>query len=371
MTANDEITALLIEDNPADARMIREVLKEEPSTRFKVEQSDRLDTGLERLAKGGIDVILLDLALPDSQGIDTFLQTYTHSPGVPIVVLTGLNDQLVAAQTLQAGGQDYLNKGALNLCILHQSIRNAIERKHAEEIARRSDEAIEAVTRAQDQFLAMVTEELSMPLTPLLSIVSTQVDELSPTADLLRTLTLVRNHVGRQAQLVGDLQAYCRVGAGNVGFRSTDCEAVLEHALAELKRAIEDTRAVVTHDPLPTLPADASLIDRLFQNLIENAIKFRGTAAPRIHVSAERRDREWIFTVRDNGIGFDPKDAERIFVIFQRLHDRDVYPGTGIGLATCKKIVERHGGRIWAESEPGRGSRFCFSVPAERDGSCR
>ncbi len=365
MTANNEITALLIEDNPADARMIREVLREESSTRFNVEQSDRLDTGLERLAKGGIDVILLDLSLPDSHGIDTFVQTYTHSPGVPIVVLTGLNDATVAAQTLNGGGQDYLNKGALNLCVLHQSIRNAIARKQSEEVSRRSHEAIEAAAQAQDQFLALVSEELSMPLTPLLSIVSTQVDELSPTADLLRTLTLVRNHLGRQAQLVEDLRAYCRVGAGNAGFHPTDCEAALEHALAGLKHAIEETGAVVTHEPLPTLPADASLIARLLQDLIENAIKFRGTAAPRIHVSAERQAKEWIFTVRDNGIGFDPRDAERIFFIFQRLHNRDAYPGTGIGLATCKKIVERHGGRIWAESEPGRGSRFCFAVPAE------
>jgi len=172
----------------------------------------------------------------------------------------------------------------------------------------------------------------------------------------------------RMQTLINDLLAYSRVGTRAKGLESTDCPAVLDQALANLKVAIEQGGAVVTHDPLPTVMADKLQLIQLFQNLIGNAIKFHVEEPPRIHVSAELKGNEWVFSVRDNGIGIDPHYAERIFVIFQRLHTREEYPGTGIGLAICKKIVERRGGRIWVESQPGIGSTFCFTIPVGGNG---
>lgn len=167
----------------------------------------------------------------------------------------------------------------------------------------------------------------------------------------------------RMQALINDLLSYSRVGTKGGRLEPTSSEAALERALANLRLAVQESDAAVTHDALPTVVADPVQLTQLFQNLVGNAIKFRGAGAPRVHVSAERRSDEWVFSVRDEGIGIDPQYRERIFVLFQRLHGRGEYPGTGIGLAICKKIVERHGGRIWVESAPGQGSTFHFTVP--------
>jgi light-regulated signal transduction histidine kinase (bacteriophytochrome) len=166
-------------------------------------------------------------------------------------------------------------------------------------------------------------------------------------------------------QLINDLLAYSRVGTRGRPLEPTDFEQVFREAMANLLVAVEESDAIVTHDRLPTEMADEMQMVQLFQNLIGNAIKFKGHDSPRIHVSARSEGDEWIFSVQDNGIGIDPQFFDRIFTLFQRLHGRNEYPGTGIGLTVSKKIVERHGGRIWLESEPGRGTRFYFTIPRQ------
>ncbi|MGH7828110.1 MAG: sensor histidine kinase, partial [Candidatus Binatia bacterium] len=169
----------------------------------------------------------------------------------------------------------------------------------------------------------------------------------------------------RMQRLIQDLLAYSRVGTNGGEFEPTNCEDLLGRVLGDLKVAIEESGAVVTHDPLPTARADGGQIGQLLQNLIGNAIKFRNQEPPLVHVSSKRNGKEWVFSIRDNGIGIDSQYAERIFVIFQRLHRRGEYPGTGIGLAVCKKIVERHGGHIWVESNSEKGATFYFTIPAQ------
>jgi len=168
----------------------------------------------------------------------------------------------------------------------------------------------------------------------------------------------------RMQILINDLLQYSRVGTRGKPFSPTDMDAVVEAARANLRVAIEESGAEVSADSLPTVMGDQSQLVQLFQNLISNAIKFHGGETPRVHVGAERRGGDWIFSVRDNGIGIEEQYLERIFVIFQRLHARKEYSGTGIGLAVCKKIVERHGGKIRVESEPGKGSTFYFTLRA-------
>jgi two-component system sensor histidine kinase/response regulator len=359
------ITVLLIEDNPGDARLIRETLEDETSARFKLELAEDLGSGLERLSEGGIDVALLDLSLPDSHGLETLHQAHAHAPDVPIVVLTGLNDDAAAAEALKSGGQDYLNKGLLNYCILHLSIERAIERKRSERPSPRDEESIVPEGIARDRFLADAGRALHEPLTLVMATLSGLMDGPATLADLLPNLAVIRRHVEREARLIDDLMAYSAIGIRGAGSRSIDCQAALDGALTDLKASIDETGAVITHGLLPSLRADAAEMGQLLRNLIENAIKFRGDATPQIEVTARQDGAEWLFSVRDNGIGFDPERADEIFVGFRRLHDWDRYPGTGLGLAICKKIVARHGGRIRAESEPGRGSCFSFTFPAE------
>jgi light-regulated signal transduction histidine kinase (bacteriophytochrome) len=167
----------------------------------------------------------------------------------------------------------------------------------------------------------------------------------------------------RMQVLINDLLVYSRVGRKDLDQQPTDCMQILELVEKDLQSAIEESGAEITFSTLPIVRVDPRQIRQVFQNLLANALKFRGTHAPRIIVSASKAGAEWVFSIQDNGIGIAPDQCRRIFEIFQRLHSRAEYPGTGIGLAICKKIIERHGGRIWAQSEPGSGTTFFFTLP--------
>ena len=168
----------------------------------------------------------------------------------------------------------------------------------------------------------------------------------------------------RMKVLINDLLTYSRVGTQKVDDQEVDCGEVFDDAIANLQTAIEESDAVVTHADLPRVRGDATQLTQVFQNLTGNALKYRGESAPRVHVGVERQNGTWTFSINDNGIGIEPQYAERVFGIFERLHANDEYAGTGIGLAVCKKIVERHGGTIWLESKVGEGSTFSFTIPA-------
>jgi chemotaxis family two-component system sensor kinase Cph1 len=243
------------------------------------------------------------------------------------------------------------------------------ERKRAEVALARKTEELACSNAELEQFAYVASHDLQEPLRMVSSYVQLLArrykEKLDSDADDF--ITFAVDGANRMQSLIRDLLAYSRVGTKGKGFEPTPCESVLDITLANLQFAIEENAARVTHDPLPTVLADPSQLAQLFQNLIANAIKFRRQEAPHVHLAAERHENEWLFSIRDNGIGIDEEYRERIFEIFQRLHGRNDYPGTGIGLALCKKIVERHGGRIWVMSDPGRGSTFHFTLPSESE----
>lgn len=255
-------------------------------------------------------------------------------------------------------------------------VRDISDRKQAEEallaanqnLELRIQERTEELVRSNEdlqQFAYAASHDLQEPLRMVSSYVQLlerryrdRLDE-----DALQFIQYAVDGSARMKQLIDDLLAYSRIGTQGKPLQPVDVEEVLAQALENLSVAIEECSAEITWDTLPPVLGDHTQLLRLLQNLVGNAIKYRGTRVPAIHVSAVEDGSMWRFAVRDNGIGFDPKHAGRVFEVFQRLHSRQEYSGTGIGLSVCKKIVERHGGRIWAESTPGEGSSFFFLLP--------
>jgi signal transduction histidine kinase len=237
----------------------------------------------------------------------------------------------------------------------------ALERA-GEELSRSNEEL--------DRFASVVAHDLRGPLNSigLVAQILARRAGGSPAAEGGELLASIPGEVDRMSQLIQRLLAYGRVGSGSLRPAACDCDAVLGDVTRSLAATLEGAAGTVTHDPLPAVRADAVLVSALFQNLIENAVKYRSDAPPKVHISAARAGVDVVFAVRDNGIGISAADRETVFRPFAQVKRTDSGAGVGLGLATCKRIVQRHGGRIWVEPSAGRGSTFFFTLPAARPG---
>jgi light-regulated signal transduction histidine kinase (bacteriophytochrome) len=242
---------------------------------------------------------------------------------------------------------------------------SAIERKRSQKALQLTAEEVKRSNHDLEQFAYIASHDLQEPLRAVDGYVKLLRRRFPQNVDA-KALEYINGAVegaGRMERLINDLLEFSRVGTRGGSFSPADLNAVLDEALHNLQTSINSSQAIITRAALPTLAVDATQMMQLFQNLIGNALKFCGERTPEIFVGAQKEPGRWVFSIGDNGIGIEPQYFERVFQIFQRLHTRKHYPGTGIGLAICKKIVERHDGAIWIKSEPGQGATFYFSLP--------
>jgi light-regulated signal transduction histidine kinase (bacteriophytochrome) len=255
-------------------------------------------------------------------------------------------------------------------CIL-SSITDITDRKRLEDALKLRTDNLARSNAELERFAYVASHDLQEPLRMVASftqlLARRYAGKLDAKAD--EYIGYAVDGAKRMQQLIADLLALSRVGTRGGEFRDAPLEDVISDVLLNLGPAIQDSGAAVTHNPLPTVVADRGQMAQLLQNLIGNAVKFRDAQPPRVHISAVEAEAGWTISMSDNGIGIAPEHAERVFQIFQRLHTRDQYPGTGIGLAVCRKIAERHGGKIWLDSTPGAGTTFHFTLPTRAPGT--
>jgi signal transduction histidine kinase len=364
-----QLRVLLVEDDKLDAELAAEALRQGGfAASMAIVQKEA--EFRQHLRSHNPDVVIADYSLPHWNGMEALEVLRGVSIDIPLILVSGSLKDVTAVECIKAGATDYVSKDGL--ARLPEVIRRALREKNERTLRHQAEEdlarKVEELARSNadlEQFAYAASHDLQEPLRMVTAYTQLLAEryrgQLDENAD--KFIGYASEGAQRMQVLVQDLLAFSRVGGSGFTGGRVDCNAVMQEVVQTLASAIQESGPTVTYAELPTIWADRTQVGQVFQNLIGNAIKFRGNEPPVVSVRAEKAGQNWLFSVTDNGIGIAPEYAENIFAVFQRLHARTEYPGNGIGLAICKKIVERCGGKIWMESQPGSGSTFKFTVP--------
>lgn len=386
------VKILLVDDDERNLLVLEELLHLLPVSFVKATSGKK---ALKCLLNEDFALILLDVQMPDLDGFETaqiiinreknkytpiiFVTAYPPSetylfkgyavgavdyivkPIVPEILLSKVKVFIQLFQ--QANTLKKVNEELINTNTALQA--EIIERLETERQLQQLTNELKVSNQELEKFAYIASHDLQEPLRTVTSytqlLAERYQDQLDKKAN--EYIGYIVNSATHMHQLIKDLLTYSRLGRNELNLKLTDCNLIIHNILVDLKLAIDENSANITWDTLPTIIVDSVKITQLFENLIGNALKYHGQEPPEIHISAIYQENQWLFSIRDNGIGIENQYSEQIFVIFQRLHNAQEYSGTGIGLALCKKIVERHKGRIWIDSELGKGTTFYFTIP--------
>ena len=368
---NLRLRVLLVEDSPADVELELLTLRKDG---FDV-SGDVAQTAEEftaRIRSAHYDLILADYNLPQWKGTEAVDILCRENLDIPLILVTGYLGEEKAVDYIKQGATDCVLKD--HLARLPASVRRAQEEKRLRDQRRQAEEelALKVAELARsnaelEQFAYVASHDLQEPLRMIANYTQLLAEryrgKLDEQAD--KYISYSVDGAVRMQALIQDLLKFSRVGRAEIQARTTECRAVVEQALKNLQAAIQESGAMVKWNNLPVVMADPAQLTQVFQNLIANAIKFHGPETPVIQIDAEKKDLDWVLSVSDNGIGIPVESQEDIFVIFRRLHTRTEYSGNGIGLSICKKIIERHGGKIWIEAQAKPGCCFKFTLPTQ------
>ena len=356
---------LIVDDRRENLVATEKALKHLDAVIFKASSGNE---ALSLMLRHRFAVVLLDVQMPEMNGFETamLMQEHESMQSVPIIFVTAISrEEKYATQAAEIGAVDYIFK-PINPDILRSKVKVYLDRYVQREQILKLNGTLSRSNADLEQFAYVASHDLQEPLRMVATYTELLSEHYKDVQDekAEKYINYALDGAKRMQQLIKDLLAYARVDSQGKMPGPIMSETVVKNVLGSLKMAIEESQAEIVCDKLPSVRADIVQLAQVFQNLIGNALKFHDKEPPRIHIGAERAEDKWIFRVEDNGVGIDTQYAEVVFQMFQRLHERGRYDGSGIGLAIAKKIVERHGGRIWFESELGKGSTFYFTMPA-------
>ncbi|MFB2838576.1 ATP-binding protein [Floridanema evergladense] len=385
-TATDKGYILLVDDQPDNLRLLSTLLSErgyEPRGVISGQMA------IKAARSSQPDLILLDILMPEMDGYETCekLKSDEKTREIPVIFISAKDETIDKVRAFGLGALDYITKpfhvdevlarieNHLSLRKLQKQLKEQnsllqqeiIIRQQAEQALQKANQELAQSNADLEQFAYVTSHDLQAPLATVTTYAQLLEQHCKNQLDNQANQFIEYIITGclRMQKLIEDLLEYAQVDRTQKSFRSVDLNNILTIVCSNLESTIDKNQATIVYDNLPTIVADSSQLVQLFQNLLDNAIKYCREEPPKIEISVELRGNEYLFAVKDNGIGIDRQSFERIFQIFQRLHDSEEYSGTGIGLAICQKIVELHGGRIWVESQLGAGTTFYFTINSQ------
>ncbi len=362
---------LLVDDNPDDRENYVRALKRIEGVSYRYGEAAGGESMMKSLAESRPDCVLLDYSLPGRNGLELLRDIVAQYPFLPVIIMTGQGNENIAVQSIKSGAQHYLVKSEVTPDLLHETITAAIRHRALEYERGLLIEKLTASNTELERFAYVASHDLQEPIRMVASFGQVLKQDYADRLDEQgrEYLDIVLEASQRMHGMIGDLLTYSRVGSHAIESVAFDGAAMLKTALDALRELIRERSAEIEAGELPKLYGNPIQISRLLQNLVANAVKYQARGnVPRIRIAITDLPTHWQLSVADNGLGIEPRFLDQIFEPFRRLHVWESIQGTGLGLSICKKIVENHGGEIWAESVPGQGTTFYFTLKKPRAG---